>query len=264
MGRFSGDMYMFSGGALRRLFAGRESSGATPLVGGITSNGFCLQEFGGRLYIGADYYYDGVSVIDSGIGANNVVNLCPWRDSHLVAVSVDGYSDYWYVDADGTWTMGALPSVMGVTYRNNMAEFRDTVFVASGLESIFAIVPGVSAVEAHAVTAGGKVNAIAVLGDVMYYAWSISDGSTWDSYIGLFDPDAASGNWNDTYKLLDTDLDVPVGELSMVSTMVAYRNALYIGAYNSVCTHELPFDPTSTWYLVNAFGNEITALKVGG
>jgi hypothetical protein len=234
--------------------------GATMIGGGV--QGECLQEMGGKLYIGAYHYYDGVSLVETGATAS-VSNMCMWRDTHLVGTTGWNYSDWFYMDSDGTWSgVQTLPGPVNNQYLNAMVEYRDAIYVASGYQDVYRLVPGSAATTAHTM-AGGYVYALCVMNDVMYFLRSVEDGGVWTTYLGLYDADAPAGSeWKEDIKVLNTDLYPFIGP---GTALIAYRNRLVASNGFYVSTHERSYDPMTKWYTFASCTNNqyINGFRVG-
>lgn len=268
LGVFAGSVYAVVGGHLYKLRTGTGlttstgmypdlwEGGASVIGGGV--DGICLQEHNGKLYIGSRAYYDGVSLVLTG-ETTWLGEMCQWRSTHLVGVE-PGTSFYYMTDDVWSGASG-LPSSYVNPYHNSMVEFRDAVWVASGREYIYRIVPE-QAATAEYTSPGGDIYALTVLNDVLYFLRSVEDGGVWTTYLGMYEPDAASNNWKDNIKVINTDVYPYIGP---GTALTVYRNKLVAGLGFYMHTHERPYDPTTKWYPIGSSMNNswINGFRVG-
>jgi hypothetical protein len=265
LGSFAGSMHLFSGKVLYKLDPDPVTSTAIVLGGSPAGTGNCLQEFGGYLYVGTQLAWDGVSFLSTGASIAGISNSCGWRDTYLVGLQYGG-AFYSYGTVDGGFTNAALPATYAIPYKNTMVEFRDAVYVASGDRDIWAIIPGVSATVVHTLPVNSVVTGVTVMGDMLFYTYTTSDGLNLTSYIGIYEPD--NDSWDDEYVNLTTALVADETDLPQVTALTTYRNRLYVGygpisgGVSGVATHDQTSLPSGDWYRVFNPG-VVTGLKVG-
>lgn len=265
LGTFAGSMHLFAGKVLYKLDPDPVTSTAIVLGGSPAGTGNCLQEFGGYLYVGTQLAWDGVSFLSTGASIASIVNSCGWRDTYLVGLQYGG-AFYSYGTVDAGFTNAALPGTYAIPYKNTMVEFRDVVYVASGGTDIWAIIPGVSATVVHSLPVDSVVTGVTVMGDMLFYTYTTSDGGNLTSFIGIYEPD--NDSWDDEYVNLTTALVADETDLPQVTALTTYRNRLYVGygplsgGVSGVATHDQTSLPSGDWYRVFNPG-VVTGLKVG-
>lgn len=252
IGAFGGDVYATSG---RRLMLLNPRQSEPVLIAGVGPGTNNLQEFGGKLWLGSAQTWDGVSLATA-TGAFPITSSCVWRDYFLVGVG-HNESDYAYATTGDVWLTAALPGTLDNTNKNAVVEFREAVYVASGGRDIYKVIPSVSAAVAHTLPVDSKVTALATLGDYLFYAYTTDDGGNSTNYIGIHDPEGLSLQWVDQHHVL-TELT------GAVTSMVAYRNRLYVGTMGGVATHTLSCDATSAWYTIDGMPGGVVGLLVVG
>lgn len=272
IGAFNGDMYFGDWGVLQKPNVIELSRGepitiavgqlwTEQVVGFENRDVYGLQEFDGKLYIAllntADpslsevRTWDGVTLAtDEVTGSVCGTNFCVWRDSKLVMTAA-GRGEVMVRSIDGTWNTYAMPGgrTMYHDYKNSMAEFRDVVYIANGTDILMVSTFDSPAVTvAHTVSGAGtgSITSVATLNDCLYYVYNLAGGQIW---VGMYEPDVATGYWVDDFKRIDTDLTANFQAVAGATTMITYRNRLYVGGGRGVvATHTLSYEPGSEWF----------------
>jgi len=156
-------------------------------------------------------------------------------------------------DAPGSWTTVALAGFLCASQGNAMQEVGPYLWIASGAAKIFKF-DGANLTLAQTIAgcdAGVTgCTALCLYQGLLHYGWNAS--TTFNSRIGRHDPDSTAANeWVDTY------LDVTAQQVGFkrLSSMLSYRQQIYIGGSQVGVLATAPDDVKGTIVVINAPGS---------
>lgn len=201
----------------------------------------CLQEFDSKLFIGLEnnttpasskiVAWDGLSLTDDKTGIRPPLAFGIWRNK-LVAGFDATAGNIQVRDAGsvpGTWAAVALAGFQCGTYGNTMAEFRQYLFIASGIDKLFRFdgtTLSLVRTIAGCATDGKGLTAVTLHRGLLYYGWN-TPSAAYASRIGRHDPDSTGGglDWVDTYK----DVTTEQANFKFLASMASYRQQIFVG-----------------------------------
>lgn len=199
----------------------------------------CLREFDSKLFVGLENLaapgaskiavWDGIAAKDDKTAIRPPLNFGPWRDK--IVAGFDATAGNIQVrpigDAPGTWTAFALAGFQTAIQGNAMAEERQYLYIASGIDKLFRF-DGAALTLARTIAGcaadGFGCTAVGLHRGLLYYGWN-DNGGGHQARIGRHDPDSTSTEWVDTYK----DVTANQANFIQLSSMLSYRSQLYCG-----------------------------------
>lgn len=224
-----------------------------------------LLEFDGKLFIGLeDNVTPGASKIVTwnGLGwKDDLTGIRPplafgiWRDKLVCGFdSTAAHVRYRGIGSSpGSWTTVALGGFQCTFNGNAMAEYKQYLFIASGVGDIFrfdgsalSLVRNIAA----AAVDGSGVTGVALHRGLLYYGWN-TPGAAYASRIGRHDLESTGANeWIDTYKNVSTEQ----ANFKQLCSIASYRSQIMIGG-QQIWVLATPVDnPQGTLEVINNTG----------